>query len=58
MLRLHPARLPRLLRSLAMTNLGGLSHPEGRSDKLGSPLQGPLGSRRNFFSFPLARSMV
>ena len=109
MLRLHPARLPRLLRSLAMTNLGvpssrviarraqarrgnlgkavanspeafpcsgrcceiatapaeprndklgGLSHPEGRSDKLGSPLQGPLGSRRNFFSFPLTHSVI
>ena len=30
------ARLPRLLRSLAMTSQGGFPHPEGRNDKLGS----------------------
>ena len=38
--------------------LEGLPNSQGRNDKLESPLQGPLGSRRNFFSFPLARSMV
>ena len=27
------ARLPRLLRSLAMTSQGGFPHPEGRNDK-------------------------
>ena len=30
------ARLPRLLRSLAMTSLGAFSHSEGHNDKLGS----------------------
>ena len=34
--RTGTARLPRLLRSLAMTSLGAFSHSEGHNDKLGS----------------------
>ena len=35
-IQLSTARLPRLLRSLAMTSLGAFSHSEGHNDKLGS----------------------
>ena len=38
--------------------LEGLPNSQGRNDKLESPLQGPLGSRRNFFSFPLIHSVI
>ena len=35
-IRACTARLPRLLRSLAMTSVGAFSHSEGHNDKLGS----------------------
>ena len=39
------ARLPRLLRSLAMTSQGGFPHPEGRNDKAESLLLALITSR-------------
>ena len=58
------ARLPRLLRSLAMTSQGGFPHPEGRNDKAESLLLALITSRtrqnrnqpREIATFPIQQT--